>query len=372
MDGLRFIAIFPVVILHLSSWLQKSSTQSFATDPLDDWLGYIANQGAFGVQVFFMLSGFILGLPFAKQYLLEGRKVSLGLFYKRRLLRLEPPYIIVMVGAFFAQILFLGESASELSNHLWISLVYAHTWVYGEWSVLNPVTWSLEVEVIFYLVAPFLAALFFWKGNPLVRRIVLLITTLSTIFLVLQFSKDLRSLGWNKTIFFEIQYFLAGFFVADLFVNDKNGFFKKKSWIWDVLFVAVMIGIHANEHYRHIYHYVFPLYTVIIFIAGFKGVLLNKLMRIRLITVIGGMCYTIYLIHYPLFAFFSKFTGQIHVTDHYWVNLVIVALITLPVLFVLSSLFFVLVERPCMKSDWPQQLVAFFKKRVFRLGKETV
>lgn len=368
-DGLRFIAIFPVVMLHLSSWFQKSTTHEFVVDPLNDWLGFLVNKGAFGVQVFFMLSGFILGLPFARQRMLGGRKVSLSLFYKRRLLRLEPPFIIVMVGAFFAQVLFLGENASELLDHLWASLAYVHTWIYGEWSKLNPVTWSLEVEVIFYILAPFLAALFFWKGNALFRRAVLLAALLGVTFISILFAPEIKSMHWEKTIFFELQYFLAGFFVADVFVHDTTDFFKKKSYLWDLVFIGCMVGIHAEASYRQVYHYAFPLYTILIFFAGFKGKLLNVLMRKKLITIIGGMCYTIYLIHYPLFAFFSKFTGHIHVSDHYSLNLIVVALVTLPILFVLSGLFFMLVERPCMKSDWPQQLGAFIKYRILRIQK---
>jgi len=366
-DGLRFIAIFPVVMLHLSTWIRKSSTVEYAVPPLDDWLGYLTYKGAFGVQLFFVLSGFILGLPFARQRLLGGRKVKLSLFYKRRLLRLEPPYIIVMLGAFVAQVVVMGKSADELLKPLGLSLVYMHTWVTGHWSELNPVAWSLEVEVIFYLVAPLLAFLFFWRGNTLLRRTIFLLAIVLLCYLFVTFFPEIKAKGLHKTILTEMQYFLAGFLVADFFVNDKNGFFKKKSIAWDVIFLICMVGIHANSLYGNLYFYLFPFYLILIFFAGFKGVMLNWLMRKKVITIIGGMCYTIYLLHYPLLAFMSEFIKDIHVTDYYWVNLLVIAAIELPILMLVSSIFFMLIERPCMKSDWPQQLVAFFRKRVFRI-----
>ena len=49
-----------------------------------------------GVLLFFTISGFILGLPFARQYLVAARPVSFG-FYRRRVTRLEPPYLISML-----------------------------------------------------------------------------------------------------------------------------------------------------------------------------------------------------------------------------------------------------------------------------------
>ena len=53
-----------------------------------------------GVELFFVISGFILGLPFAAHYLKGAAPVSLRKYYLRRLTRLEPPYIVALLVLF--------------------------------------------------------------------------------------------------------------------------------------------------------------------------------------------------------------------------------------------------------------------------------
>ena len=58
---------------------------------------------------------------------------------------------------------FVFQPASErgtLLPHFFASLFYAHGLVYGSWSEINAVTWSLEIEVQFYILAPLLCRVF--------------------------------------------------------------------------------------------------------------------------------------------------------------------------------------------------------------------
>ena len=99
-DGLRFYAIITVVVFHLNTAFSREIG-------LDD-LGISLLGGRYdllapawwiirldlGVKVFFAISGFVLALPFLRQYLFEGRKVNLKSYFYRRLTRLEPPFIL--------------------------------------------------------------------------------------------------------------------------------------------------------------------------------------------------------------------------------------------------------------------------------------
>src|SRR5882672_10637739 len=92
MDGLRFAAIGMVVLFHLNGYLIGKSQRYHSSPPSSDWLAQAALVGFRGVELFFVISGFILGLPFAAQHI-EGRPpVGLRKYYVRRLTRLEPPY----------------------------------------------------------------------------------------------------------------------------------------------------------------------------------------------------------------------------------------------------------------------------------------
>lgn len=97
-DGLRFIAIMAVVAYHVrqicSYYLPASPTRTTVQgDPVND----IFSVGNYGVALFFCLSGFILSLPFARQYLGSGKEIHLREYYIRRVTRIEPPYIIHLI-----------------------------------------------------------------------------------------------------------------------------------------------------------------------------------------------------------------------------------------------------------------------------------
>src|SRR4051812_10470409 len=65
-DGLRFLAIAPVVIFHVRNYLAAHPVAAYVAPPESDWAGLITRHGHYGVQLFFVISGFVLALPFAK------------------------------------------------------------------------------------------------------------------------------------------------------------------------------------------------------------------------------------------------------------------------------------------------------------------
>src|SRR5690606_17853519 len=119
---------------------------------------------------FFAISGFILALPFINELVHEGRKVILKDYYIRRVTRLEPPYIISLILLFGLQVAAGRLSFGEHLPNFFASFFYIHNIVYDAWSVINPVAWSLEIEVQFYLLAPFLFRWLFSIKSPTTRR----------------------------------------------------------------------------------------------------------------------------------------------------------------------------------------------------------
>lgn len=358
-DGLRFMAILPVLIQHYAERFERNVPLKVVPGSLDDNVSFVASRGFLGVYIFFVISGFVLALPFAAHRFQGKNKVKISSYFWRRLTRLEPPYIIWMSLFFIVYVIHNHFSFIEYLPHYLANITYTHTLIYNHWSPFNPPTWTLEIEIQFYLLAPFLSILFFRIRNKSYRRIfnVLIITVL---VLVQQYFK-LYLNPYSFTILGHLQYFLIGFILVDFYLNDWNEI--KPSKIFDVLGLISWISLiyFWSWNYELLSRVLVMLSLFLFFISVFKSHYLNAFVTNRWIMVIGGMCYTIYLIHLPFAEFLIRFTKNIRITDSYTVNLATQLAIFLPVILCISAFFYIWVERPFMDKNWPQNLVIKLK-----------
>ena len=224
-DGLRFLAIWLVVMDHLHGFIRTKIPFAYTTPQTYYWPVYqfFDAQGLKGVLLFFMISGFILGMPFARYFWHEGREVNLKNYFLRRLTRLEPPYIINILFCFFVLLVYKGHdfassfprTFSGLLPNLLSSLFYLHYTLFPGTFSVNPVTWSLEIEVQFYLLVPLLVLVF--KLPKLYRRWLLVLAILLLPLLQQKFSLPVNAaIKPANNIFNYLQYFLLG--LARIFV----------------------------------------------------------------------------------------------------------------------------------------------------------
>ncbi len=370
-DGLRFMAIVPVLLQHLSERLQRYADTPWATPLTDDPVVFWTSRGTIGVFLFFAISGFILGLPFAKHHLHGSRKVELRPYFWRRLTRLEPPYMVWMTVFFVVLLIKGGTSFGALFPHWAASLGYVHNLVYESYSVINPVAWSLEVEIQFYLVAPLLAWLFFrWQSAWLRRG--LLVSGIVGI-LVAQWAFGWAALPYKLTLLWELQHFLVGFLVADFFLTEWRGKAAAGSGraFWDMLALPALIILCLTWSEDLPKRLLFAVALLLFLVAGFRGRYFTRLLRNPWVAAIGGMCYTIYLIHLPLLEALTPFTSALQVGNVFGINLAVQAVLLLPIVLAVSAVGFLLLEKPCMNPQWPQQLVAWWKNRTTRVPSKT-
>jgi peptidoglycan/LPS O-acetylase OafA/YrhL len=151
LDGLRFFAFFAVYLQH---------TVSFGVGEhhhLPNWLGdlltTVGAAGTFGVDLFFVLSSYLITELLMRERDLRGF-LDIKAFYLRRILRIWPLYFLYV---FFAYaITFVVPSEGMTWKHLLGYLFFAGNWVY----FLMPVTtvaaplWSVSLEEQFYLIWP--------------------------------------------------------------------------------------------------------------------------------------------------------------------------------------------------------------------------
>jgi peptidoglycan/LPS O-acetylase OafA/YrhL len=357
MDGLRFVAIGMVVLFHLNGYLIVKS-KLFYPNPPSDWLAQGAYVGFHGVELFFVISGFILGLPFAAHHLKGKPAVSLRKYYLRRLTRLEPPYFIAAIGLFMLAILVQGASSHALMPHLMASLSYLHNVVYGAQSSVIGVAWSLEIEVQFYVLVPLLTLLFA-VGNKLIRRLTLLAVIMAILFAQALFLHG--SPRASLSILAYLQFFVVGFLLADIFIVDWMET-PSRNFSWDIVGIATWPLLFFILHNQLLTHWVFPGWVLILYTTTFRGRILNHIFSNRWITAIGGMCYSIYLIHYEVISAVVRFTKRISEGMPYWLHLSIQTVLVGIAILAICGLYFVFLEKPCMKRDWPQRLWNSFQR----------
>ena len=351
-DGLRFIAISSVFLFHLAGELAARSGRLIPIEPRYRPLFWAIGNGDRGVLLFFVISGMILALPFARHHLLQAKEVSLRKYYMRRVTRLEPPYMLSMA-LFVIMILVYqhGRLDPGYAGHAAASFFYLHNIVYGTMSWINPVTWSLEVEIQFYLLAPFFMLIFLFRRR-LARRIGIAVAILVIGMAQAPFSHIPRV---QLSILFSVQYFLAGLLLADIFVLDLPH--MRTTWLWDVAGFAALIYMYGMGHDVYAAHVLLPFVFFVLCLAAMRSVLLRKFVSNPWIAVIGGMCYSIYLLHFALMAAFFKATRKLIVVRFdFLANYAIqLAVVGIPILLC-SILYYKLIERPCMDPDWPSKL----------------
>src|SRR5207248_3462576 len=96
-----------------------------------------------------------------------------------------------------------------------------------------------------------------------------------------------------------------------------------------------------------------PWLILLICLAAFRGHAMNRLLSTQWVTTIGGMCYSIYLLHDYTMAALGLATQSISPGAVFLVRLIIQFLIITPAVLAISALYFRFVERPCMRPDWP-------------------
>ena len=352
-DGFRFIAIASVFLFHLTGQMSVKSKHFTPADASQDWLAALTSHGDHGVPLFFVISGFILGLPFAAQHLAGGRPVNIRDFYLRRVTRLEPPYILALLLLAATIVLLKLDTLRHLLPHLFFSVFYLHNVAFGQMSTVDPVAWSLEVEIQFYLLAPLLALLFTIRRRAARRGLLIGLSIGATLLQYQFFFEDGSRLVMALTYF--IQYFLVGFLLADIYVTDWRQK-PERHWRWDIAAALTVMLLLLSSQSRDISHFALPWLTLALYVSAFQGVAVNAVLTYPWLTTIGGMCYSIYLLHFALISVIYRHTQSLVVTHLFWLNLSLQFVIVGTIALCVASVFFLAVEKPCMQKDWPAHL----------------
>lgn len=375
-DGLRFLAIITVLIYHAGMRGERMlQNPSAAETAIAEYLPH----GSLGVSLFFFISGYIIAYPF-----LSGRPPTLKHFFLRRLTRLEPPYILAMLGCF--AVLAVGPAPTDAPNFyfteapLWqsllASLTYTHSLLFGEHPRLNPPTWSLEREVQFYILAPLILYLY---GRIRTRQIRIAFGAAATLVLLVLgevIADRLDRTGvLRNSLFAESYGFMLGIVACD-YSLWKNVFALPRKTIFDVGFVVGLVGLLFTGAMQFNLELNLPLQLLVandllravcillVFLAAARGTWSKTFLGLRWIALIGGACYSIYLVHLPVIHAASKILAKFIVFKSLMEAWLVSWAVLMPIGLLAGMVFYALVERPCMDPNWPAKL----RDRMLRLA----
>lgn len=165
LDGVRACAILLVIIFHIN-WIDGNYTRlwDWHSNPLASSL---AIAGGTGVTLFFVLSGFLLFVPYAKALLFAGRWPLARIFYLRRGLRIIPGYYLSLVVLILLTAPRYLQGAHLPETALFLSFLMDST--PQTFRAINGPYWTLATEWQFYMLLPLLALAI----HQLVKRVAL-------------------------------------------------------------------------------------------------------------------------------------------------------------------------------------------------------
>jgi peptidoglycan/LPS O-acetylase OafA/YrhL len=293
-QSLRAIAVFLVLGYHLNSEYFK--------------FGYL------GVDIFFVISGFII-----VHILFKNSDLNITNFYLKRIARIYPAMtIVVFISTIFGFIYLRGDDLNELARQGLFSLLgvsniyfsFTQTGYFQVESFRQPLLhlWSLSTELQFYLIAPFLI-LGILKLNYKFRQIVLVGFGLVSLGLYTNII-GLPNIENYYLLTSRIWEFALGAAIAFANKNKKIVSLKGK-YLSILLLVAIFLlnYISIEKIQDSVIEVSVVLLSTLIILQAVSNGNSGKSHSPRIFVFLGDLSYAIYLWHWPILYFLKTLTG---------------------------------------------------------------
>ncbi|MCP4412549.1 MAG: acyltransferase [Gammaproteobacteria bacterium] len=296
-DGLRAIAVLPVMLFHAGIELFSG--------------GYV------GVDVFFVISGYLMTSIIYKEVL--NGKFSYAKFYERRARRIFPAlYFIIFISIFPAWFLLVPDDFVDFSDNVIGAVTFSSNiilWLQSNYfdqvAELKPLlhTWSLSVEEQYYVFLPILLILI----HKIARKLMLL-----SIFTILVLSLVLSQWGAYSTP--TANYYLLPTRAWELFIGSfvsillytgklekyKTFIFEKSRVIGTIGLILIMVPVvlyDSDTPFPSLWTLPPTLGTALIIICSNPNTLTYKILSSKILVGIGLISYSAYLWHQPVYAY---------------------------------------------------------------------
>jgi peptidoglycan/LPS O-acetylase OafA/YrhL len=347
LDGLRFYAVLMVIVGH---WLQFQWTNPILLGlPL-----------AYGVTLFFVLSGFLITrILLMQKDLIQGDQQASRLlikrFYWRRILRIFPIYY-VLIGIFYV---FDYEDIRAVFPWLatYTSNIYQST--FNEYLGHFSHFWSLAVEEQFYLIWPFLMVFVPQRKLQTVICLTIIIALISKMSCFLFLDK------WMATAYFTVNCMHAlgiGAFLAfiTLYRPEWTVRLKQSKWLYLSVVVYILLNLVQRQFHLIWYKEVFDEFVFAVVMAlvvlrasngDFKG-FMKFLLEAKFALYSGKISYGMYIYHAFVPALYYWITPYLGIQS---TDKTVIFLGTYGLTFLIAAVSWHLIESPLMslKAKFP-------------------
>jgi peptidoglycan/LPS O-acetylase OafA/YrhL len=324
----------------------------------------LASIGGAGVTIFFVLSGFLLAIPFAEWQSGLRQRPALDRYFLRRVMRVFPAYyaqlaILLLIAAWIP-----GQPGIDGSGSLFRHLFMLFTPPPLGTVPVNGVWWTLPIEFSFYLALPLLALLlrpsrwwmllagglvtmYLWRHGVVTRMADASIPQRVVATYQLPGSMDAFGLGMLAALLHVNRSQLPGWLLPRMNL-DRLGLLGL------ALVLAATYWLPGNRHEYWADNPIFYLWTpalvlgiATIILAGVGGGrMMNRLFASRFMIYAGLVSYSYYLWHFPVLNWIVA-TEWFQALES--MRFLTLLLVSAPLIFVVSTLSYVLVEVPGMR-----------------------
>ena len=311
-DLLRFVSAAYVALFHFNAPMQFTTS----------WYADFCNRGKLGVPVFFIISGYCIRL--AHKHIKTPRE-----FLIRRLFRIFPPYwfsvcmvllciLILKITMGYNSVATLPKKPDEI-----LSTIFLYTYPLSNIKLINLVYWTLPYELFFYLII-FFAII----PKPKWKIVLPLVLAATAIAVPLQQTGILF-------FFNELPTFMLGYALCILIDEGLQ-------WPGALLFALSAAGI-CIKHPEIGYLLASAIAVGAIFIDSRKPLGNNILSRL------GDISYSIYLLHVPVCVYLLGFLYKIKAVQHYLILNILVDVFLMVVVIFVSMFAYKYVEAPSIE-----------------------
>ena len=290
-DGLRAIAVLGVVLSHTAKY-----TLDFHTSPFY----HPMYEGAHGVDLFFVISGFCLSYPtLARLYAAGAARFSISRFFAKRFLRIFPPYwfayavVIVTTLAMVRAGFQAPWPTIKMPDS--VATVVRQIFLVENGSDLVGSFWTLALELRWYFAFPLL--LWIWARSKIAFALIGLASLIAFHFI-----------GRQVLDFATLPAFMLGIVAADVSVR------RVAIARWAPLFAvaALIVAVHfepGHLAYAEQDQLTWQLAAFFVVVAGCNVPWLMRVLSIRPLVLVGAASYSIYLFHDFVIGWYGKYGG---------------------------------------------------------------